>query len=222
MRSGRPTFGVICTAAKINTGGKKRTIKDFNKQTFLRIGLPLTKDDDDVLWATIEEKLSFEHMLKASGINAAAKDDIKEINNQKSLDESTKQRLVDARLGQGKFRTQLMTLWGWCCAVTGSTTSEALRASHILPWSKSDNRERLDPCNGLPLNAGIDALFDRFLVTFEDDGTMTVSKSVSASERAILGLTGKKLRKSLSAPTKAYLARHRNLFELAEANRTGS
>src|ERR1700730_15635390 len=40
-------------------------------------------------------------------------------------------------------------------------------------------QERLDPENGILLAAHIDALFDRGLITFLDDGAMLISKRVS-------------------------------------------
>ena len=48
-------------------------------------------------------------------------------------------------------------------------------ASHIKPWSKCNNEERLDPFNGLMLAPNIDALFDSGLITFDADGTNKIS-----------------------------------------------
>ncbi len=219
MKSGRPTFGVICTAVKTNTGGKKRTIKKFEKQEFLRLGLPMHEDENGVLWATIEDQVTLAQLMQISGMPAAVKDDVQKISDDETLDETTKQRLVDARLGQGKFRARLFAKWDSRCAVTGSTIGEALRASHIVPWSLSDNKERLDDENGILLNAGIDALFDRCLVTFNNDGEMLISKSIPKSERSLLGLDHRKLRKLPSTASKIYLARHRALFKQEEVNR---
>jgi hypothetical protein len=58
-------------------------------------------------------------MMRASGTETAIKDDVMAINDQ-DIAEMTKQLLVDARLGQGKFCTELLTLLGGRCAVTGS------------------------------------------------------------------------------------------------------
>lgn len=98
MRSGRPTFGVVCTAVRIDTNGKKRTIKRFDKEVFLRLRLPLVKGKDGTLWAMIEERLSFDEMLKTSGTESSTKDDVANVSDDRSIDETTKQRLVDARL----------------------------------------------------------------------------------------------------------------------------
>jgi len=82
------------------------------------------------------------------------------------------EQLVLARLGQGKFRNQVLAQWGGGCAVTGCKVVEAIRASHIRPWCDSDDKTRLDPCNGFPLTATLDALFDRGFITFTNTGEM--------------------------------------------------
>jgi predicted restriction endonuclease len=51
---------------------------------------------------------------------------------------------------------------------------ELLNASHIIPWSKSDEN-RVNPCNGLCLNAIHDRAFDRGLLTILPDYTIKIS-----------------------------------------------
>jgi predicted restriction endonuclease len=129
------------------------------------------------------------------------------------LDPTTREALVQARLGQGKFRDDLMTIWNGACSVTGCDVRQVLRASHIKPWNKSTNTERRDPENGLLLAATIDALFDNHLISFEDSGEMLVSSSISAEQRRMLGLPTK-LRKTPTSLQCRYLAQHRDLFAL--------
>lgn len=63
---------------------------------------------------------------------------------------------------------------------TGLDQPELLRASHMKPWADcSDDRERLDPFNGLLLAVHWDAAFDKGLVTFEEDGTARLSEKLS-------------------------------------------
>lgn len=127
---------------------------------------------------------------------------------------TTKDALVQARLGQGAFRRDLLSMWEGGCALTGCTIAEILRASHIRPWRESTNRQRLDPNNGLLLEATLDALFDRGLISFSDEGTILVRDSISAADRQRLGLDGR-LRKPLNADQKRYLRMHREYFGLA-------
>jgi putative restriction endonuclease len=80
-----------------------------------------------------------------------------------------------------------MDQWGGRCAVTGLDIPLLLRASHIKPWRDSDNRERLDPYNGLLLSPTYDATFDSGLIAFGDDGRMILSSKLTASRVERLG-----------------------------------
>lgn len=86
------------------------------------------------------------------------------------LDVTERDILTKARIGQGKFRTDLVASWrnGETCALTGLSVPEMLIASHIKPWRACTNEERLDPMNGLLLGAHVDKLFDRHLLSFEE------------------------------------------------------
>jgi hypothetical protein len=138
--------------------------------------------------------------------------DVEELMADKSLDATTKQRLVDARVGQGRFRSQLEGHWNAACAVTGVRVRAILRASHIQPWAASNNEDRLDPHNGLLLVANLDALFDRGLISFADDGTLLVGKGLPDDAVRELGLTQLRLRddaKGDAVRRAAFLCRHR-------------
>jgi putative restriction endonuclease len=106
----------------------------------------------------------------------AVEDEIEEID-----DFSTEvERLVRQRVGQDVFRKALMDYWGSACAVSGISLPQILRASHAKPWKDcASDAERLNVYNGLLLTANLDALFDRGLVTFVDDGTIRISSTVS-------------------------------------------
>ncbi|MBF6028449.1 HNH endonuclease [Pseudomonas sp. P115] len=95
---------------------------------------------------------------------------------------------VNARRGQGKFREDLMNVWGRACSVTGLACSELLRASHVIPWRASNPKQRLDSNNGLLLSANLDALFDKGLITFDSMGQMQISKRIDQRHRKALGL----------------------------------
>ncbi len=61
--------------------------------------------------------------------------------------------------------------------------------SHAKPWTDcASDSERLDVFNSFLLNANLDALFDRFLISFEDSGEMLVSPTISIFYRTLLGL----------------------------------
>ena len=91
-------------------------------------------------------------------------------------------------------------------------TSEWIRSrwKRFKPWKHSTNAERLDPNNGLPLVATLDALSDAGLVSFADDGSLITSNRISAGERKVLGLSKLRLRRSPNDRVKSYLAYHRS------------
>ena len=53
-----------------------------------------------------------------------------------------------------------------------------LVASHIKPWAYSDNKERLDPFNGLLLLPNIDKGFDTGYISFDNTGKIIISKDL--------------------------------------------
>lgn len=139
--------------------------------------------------------------------------DMREIARRK-IDATTKNALMEARIGQGTFRLRVLRLWGNRCAVTGSATMKAIRASHIKAWRESTDEERLDPQNGLPLIASLDALFDAGLISFRASGEMVISSELSTAERRIFGIGRDSLTKLPAARTEEYLAHHReNCFK---------
>jgi putative restriction endonuclease len=101
-----------------------------------------------------------------------------------------------------------MSLWGGRCAVTGLDLPVLLRASHIKPWRDSDNRERLDPYNGL-LSPAYDAAFDTGLMTFDGDGSVIISAELTPSRVERLGMDPVARIDGLHENHKAYLAYHR-------------
>jgi predicted restriction endonuclease len=55
------------------------------------------------------------------------------------------------------------------------TAEKVLVASHIKPWSASDDLERLDGNNGLFLSPHVDRLFDKGFITFTRGGRIEIS-----------------------------------------------
>lgn len=92
-----------------------------------------------------------------------------EIRSLHDVPETTREQLIDARVGQGLFR-KLVYARESSCRVTGVDRPEHLVASHIRPWRHSDNDQRLDPENGFMLTPNVDHLFDRGFLTFSDQG----------------------------------------------------
>lgn len=95
-----------------------------------------------------------------------------------TLNETEKTTIIKARIGQGKYRTNLMNKFDGKCIVTGIDKNKLLVASHIKPWSISENSERIDTENGLLLCANMDRLFDCGLISFNEKGKILISSFV--------------------------------------------
>lgn len=121
--------------------------------------------------------------------------------------ETTKRALIEARLGQGQFRSNVAKRWNNQCALTGCAIVEMLRASHIKPWAKCSNSDRLDPANGLLLTAHLDALFDCGLISFADDGAMLVSAEIAVDLKPFR--LPDRLRREPTKKERQFLAYHR-------------
>ena len=100
-------------------------------------------------------------------------EDYSSSNKEKLLKGGTKNTIIKARIGQGKFRSKLLLI-DPKCRVTEISDERLLIASHIKPWAESSNTERIDTNNGLLLAPHVDALFDKGLISFTDEGNMLV------------------------------------------------
>jgi hypothetical protein len=138
--------------------------------------------------------------------------DIANVEADEKVSATTREALIQARIGQGKFRQDLIRIWKGGCAVTGCATHQVLRASHIMPWRDASNKQRLDPQNGLLLVANLDALFDRWLISFKDTGEMLISPKISKEQRRVLGLPAK-LKGKPTVGLCHYLEHHRKKFD---------
>lgn len=125
---------------------------------------------------------------------------------------TTREALVMARLGQGKFRADLIKRWDGRCALTGLQNVNLMVASHINSWVLSDNIERLDVENGLLLAPHIDRLFDQGLISFSDNGSLQISPALNGGDRVIFGLDRFTKIEALSMRNLFYLERHRRRF----------
>lgn len=155
------------------------------------------------------------HEVEIANHEAELVADIEAINAQSDLTETVRAQQILARVGQGIFRQKLLARWNGACSVTGCVITEMLRASHCKPWRDCDNAERLDPSNGLLLGANLDALFDRLLITFTDEGRMLISSRIDPEQRRLLSLPASLL-SPLTSREMTYMAVHREAFHRQE------
>lgn len=95
-----------------------------------------------------------------------------------------KEQLVKVRVNQQFFRRTIMAAYDNTCCITGLHQPALLVAGHIKPWSE-DEANRMNPRNGLALNALHDRAFELGLFTVRpDDYVIEVVPSVRAGSRS--------------------------------------
>lgn len=198
--------------------GKKLTVSEYNR--ILKIVLDFGNTISELRPRDMVDLQSFYYVLMAYGDKdlpdytvedfpseltdlAEAKDSFRE------LDETEREAVISSRLGQGLFRANLIKYWEGC-AVTGCKNFDVLIASHIKPWRMCSNKERLDTHNGLLLIPNLDKLFDKELITFEDNGKILISSRLSGDDLLRLKITpDMRLRRKLSKEQLSYIRFHR-------------
>ena len=144
-------------------------------------------------------------VVDAGSVNDAEE---RRVQSDPNIKDAERIQLIKARVGQGLFRS-LVELREPACRLTAVTEKRLLRASHIKPWAKSTNAEKLDGDNGLLLAPHVDLLFDRGLITFQDDGCLLVSPRLSPDVLAAWALSPPKVPRRLSVQQAAYMDYHR-------------
>jgi putative restriction endonuclease len=86
---------------------------------------------------------------------------------------------VRQRVNQHFFRKTVLSSYDFKCCITQINTPELLVASHIIPWSKN-TIDRLNPRNGLCLNAMHDKAFDLGLITIDSTYKIKLSSKIKA------------------------------------------
>ena len=150
---------------------------------------------------------------------------IEQLNNKKqgviNIQGGTVNAVVKQRINQGFFRNSVLACYNGACCITGLCNNELLIASHIKPWKDSDPNEKVNPSNGLLLNALHDKAFDRGLITVDTDYKIIISKNISdicdneSVKRYFLYYENKKINlPEKFMPCKEFLEYHNNnIFE---------
>ncbi len=89
----------------------------------------------------------------------------------------TRIREVKVRVNQDIFRKMVLSNYISKCAMSEINVPELLIASHIKPWSK-DEKQRLNPSNGICLSATYDKAFDKGLISLNEDLEIIISSKL--------------------------------------------
>jgi Domain of unknown function (DUF3427)/HNH endonuclease len=129
----------------------------------------------------------------------------------KKPNQTERKGLVTSRVGQGYYRQQIIEKWNGQCPVTECDITEILISSHIVPWSESNDDEKLDPNNGILLSPNIDSLFDKHLISFEDSGNIIISNKINSDNKLKLSIQ-EDMSIIVNEEMKKYLKKHRKRF----------
>ena len=133
---------------------------------------------------------------------------INQILESQTLNNTQKETIIQARIGQGIFRRNLIKFWNGC-SLSGNPMTWFLNASNIKPWRDSDNAERIDVFNGLLLTPNYDKLFDKGYITFNNNGKILISSLIEKEERLLVGLKENMTLKKVEDYHKKYLIYHK-------------
>ncbi|MGH1325475.1 HNH endonuclease [Bacillus pretiosus] len=131
----------------------------------------------------------------------------KELESPIVLAETEKESVVKARIGQSIFKKALLAVEKKC-KLCGVSDERLLIASHIKPWSQSDNQERLDVNNGLLFCPNHDALFDKGYISFNEYGRILISESLDEATKVFLNIN-ENMKVALNKRQQKYMNWHR-------------
>jgi len=134
---------------------------------------------EELVWEEFNsdwEQLGFESELikaKYNGIQLESEIDTSDLTEIPAGKE--RESIVRIRVNQSFFRKTILASYKQTCCITGINIPELLIASHIIPWAKNE-KERMNPQNGLCLNGLHDRAFDKGLITVTPDFKIKISE----------------------------------------------
>ncbi len=133
------------------------------------------------------------------------------IQSDEAISETERRSFTKIRTQQGLFRRRVSTVEKGC-RLTGIVDLRFLRASHIKPWSQSNDSERVDRSNGLLLTPTADLLFDHGWLSFRDDGRLILADKLpdEVKEKSGIDLTEGRRCGDFSENQAEFLAYHRD------------
>ncbi|MFL0361667.1 HNH endonuclease [Pseudobacillus sp. 179-B 2D1 NHS] len=164
--------------------------------------------------------LSLEHgeelqkLWNSSNVNTESKLGSSDLENiiDSEITETEKEQVIKSRIGQSTFKKSLLAIKKKC-RLCGVTDERFLVASHIKPWSQSNNQERLDINNGLLLCPNHDALFDKGYISFDDQGKILIFDRLDEETKVFLNIN-ESMKINMNDSQQQYMGWHRgNVFK---------
>ncbi|NHB67508.1 HNH endonuclease [Perlabentimonas gracilis] len=132
---------------------------------------------DKVIWDEFYnnwEDLPFESEKLLAKIENKPIENISKIDLKDLPEGKSKEKMIKIRVNQSFFRHLILASYNYTCCITGLNQSDLLIAGHIKPWSE-DKKNRLNPRNGIAINALHDKAFENGLITITPEYKIKVS-----------------------------------------------
>jgi len=108
-------------------------------------------------------------------------DDFYSDTDQSFIEGRERESIIKVRVNQSFFRKTVLASYNYTCCITGINQPQLLIAGHIKPWS-IDEKNRLNPRNGLTMNNLHDKAFENGLFTISQDYTIIISNELKKSK----------------------------------------
>ncbi len=167
-----PTLPELHSPIRPNGGGNQIYLAKISKE-MSDVLIALSKGVGSSIVTELSKNIEFE--LPEEEVSV-----IDEIKMRTDIGDTQKIQIINSRRGQGVFKANVR-LVETSCRITKVTNPKHLIASHIKPWSKSDDLEKLSGFNGLLLAPHIDHLFDKGFISFEGNGNLILSSKLDSS-----------------------------------------
>jgi putative restriction endonuclease len=172
------------------------------------VGLGNTSKMDELVWEEFNsnwDNLAYESELLISKFTNQPIEAISEINLEDIPQGKEREAIIKQRVNQSFFRSTILSSYNMKCCITGLSVPDLLVASHIVPWAK-DEKNRLNPHNGVCLNAIHDKAFDKGFITITTDYKIKVSQQLEnlKKENAVYDLFLKYHNQAILLPDKFY------------------
>lgn len=197
-----PEFPVLKT--EINPTYLKRTNESWFAKVYFDINVSINHIMKTIV--AYDENTSSEEV--ETNLIVFDFDEIEKKADELKLDGIDKKAFVKTRVNQSVFRNRLLRKYQKCCLCSINDAS-LLVASHIKPWADSKNnpQERTDVHNGLLLCPNHDKLFDNGLISFDVNGNIMISSSLSVNTRDAININ-KSMNIPIEAETEIYMKYH--------------
>jgi putative restriction endonuclease len=185
------------------------------------VGLGNTSKMDEIIWNEFNldwGSLAYESELIISKFTNEPIEKKFELNIDDIPIGRDREAVIKQRVNQSFFRSMVLSSYNFRCCITGLSISDFLVASHIVPWA-TDEKNRLNPHNGLCLNSIHDKAFDRGFITIDSDFKIKISSILLdlKEDSAVMDLFLKYQNKSIIftdkfIPSREFLDFHSNMI----------